>query len=261
MSNEQGSIVAPMFTRKHIVDLADALTIEYAHCVGLERARHGISFEALYRNVIYPRYEIEIVEDCDLGFDQGQKILGSFDPVRNIAFIDKVLSPRGSDPRRAFTCCHEVGGHGVLQGNWLRSELKQLDERSQIVTTQASMSPETETVLERQANLFASHMAAPTWLVVYAIQRAFKFDLRTRFIFQGRGHYSFCTRWGTRKMFVEDFEDACKKIAFYIKRWFHGLSVEALGYRVQECPLVIDQTARSFHLHRVARPERQLQAV
>lgn len=81
-----------------------------------ETALCAISFSSVYDNVVYPQYEIIVEEGCDLGVDdEGQKILGEYDPLSNIAYIDDAISEESNDPRRTFTLWHEVGGHGVLQ--------------------------------------------------------------------------------------------------------------------------------------------------
>lgn len=252
--DQSRTINAPPFRRNEIIELAEQITFKYARSVGNERAQLGISFDLVFDNVIYPEYEIELVDDKDLGEDdEGSKILGCFDPVNNTAYIDACLQPSTHDRRRAFTCCHEVGGHGVLQGQWLRSEWKRLNRQSAIITTQASLTPETEHLLERQANLFAAHLAAPTWLLIHVIQRVFGFEPHHRFRYTGAGLYSFALRSGTQRCEVRSFDGLCQKIAYYIRGWFGGLSVEALSYRVMECPLVVDASQKTFNLFRRAR--------
>ena len=108
-----------------IQNRAEQLTLAYAEQVGLDAARLGISFQAVYEELIYPDYGIELQEGLDLGFDDtGRKYFGRFLPMENIVQIDRIISDDPNHPQRAFTYWHEVGGHGVLQGDWLRKQLK-----------------------------------------------------------------------------------------------------------------------------------------
>src|SRR5262249_12484155 len=131
----------------------------------------GLRFDDVYDDIIYPHYGIELDESRHLGADDaGKKILGCYEPTRNRALIDRSLR---DDPRRVFTLWHEVGGHGVLQGQWFRDQLNQRSFEA-IVTTDASLAPDTVDALERQANIFASHAAAPSWLVDAVIAKVFR---------------------------------------------------------------------------------------
>lgn len=234
--NEQ--IKPPPFSRSEIVRRATDLFRGYADCVGNDFAMLGINFDVIFKKYIYPQYEIELIEDCDLGFDEeGEKILGYFQLEFNRVFIDPSL--RG-DPRRVFTCWHEVGGHAILQGDWLRQEMKRIGMVHKIVTTAPMLLPDVEDTLERQANLFAAHAAAPMGYVDYRIEKTFRLNQPYRYT--GPRRYCFALSSGTKYQEVADFGQLCNWIAFYINRWFGGLSVEALSYQVAESKWVIDTT-------------------
>jgi hypothetical protein len=219
-----------------------------------------MSFDVAYEHVIYPDYGLELEEDTNLGFDEfGEKVLGLFDPRANRAYIDICLHPREGDPRRAFTCWHELAGHGILHGPWVRREIERLGSTMAIQVTELSIRPDTTNVLERQANLFAAHAAAPTWLVVHAIRKRFGYLPHNRLTYTGPGQYSFTLDRGTRLHVVKSFQEFCTRTAYYIKPFFGGLSVEALSYRVAECPLVhAPQHLR--HLMRRSAPKTKLSA-
>lgn len=152
----------PPFSRQQIIRHATDLIRGYAHCVGKDFAMLGINFDIIFEEYIYPEYEIELVEDCDLGVDEdGEKVLGFFQPEFNRVFIDQSLK---GDPRRVFTCWHEVGGHAVLQGDWLRKEINRVGMVREIVTTAPMLSPQAEGTLERQANLFCRTCGGPSWV-------------------------------------------------------------------------------------------------
>ncbi len=164
------SIKPPLISQKAIIERAERLINEF---VQLRGGKHnvlmsGLCFDRVYEEVIYPNYGIEIDESKELGDDdEGKKILGYYEPFANKAYVDVSLR---DDPRRTFTRWHEVGGHGILQGDWLRKE----GSKTRIVTTEEDISPIALDVLERQANIFAAHAVAPSWLVNGLISRLFR---------------------------------------------------------------------------------------
>jgi hypothetical protein len=239
-------IKPPPFGFPQIINRAEKLIEDYRSIVGTSTMLHqGLHFEDVFEQVIYPNYEIELDESKDLGFDEnGKKILGCFDPKGNRAFIDNSLE---DDPRRVFTQWHEVGGHGVLQGEWLRN---QLNRQRTIVTTEESLSPNTISILERQANLFASHAAAPSWFVDAVIVKIFR--PTKPFLFFGPCRYWLDVNGMICCHHVDGFDELCRLIAWKIQRFFGGLSKEALGYRIKESPRVVDRTIPTTLLFRLS---------
>ena len=123
-SGDWRRIEAPPFSEGRIIRTAEELMRAYVRETDPDPAFFTTNFDHVYENYIYPKFEIALEEDCDLGYDErGEKILGTYDFQTNTAYIDACLGPRNRDPRRVFTCWHEVGGHGILQGEWLRREL------------------------------------------------------------------------------------------------------------------------------------------
>lgn len=234
------SIKPPPFTKREIISRAEELFLGYADLVGHERAALGINFDVIFDKFIYPEYEIELVEDRDLGVDEsGAKILGFFQPELNRVFVDRSLK---YDPRRIFTCWHEVGGHAVLQGDWLRKEFNRIGMVRDIVTTESMLSTQVEHTLEWQANLFAAHASAPLGYVDYVIKNILKLAAPIRF--SGPGGYCFDAYRNTQYRKISDFSELCICVARYIQHRFGGLSVESLSYRVAECNMVLDDTSR-----------------
>jgi hypothetical protein len=246
-------ITAPPFSDQGIVQKAEDLTRDYMRATKPDPAIVAISFDHIYENYIYPKYEILLLEDCDLGLDeQGNKILGKFDIETNTAYIDAIMGPRSGDKRRVFTCWHEVGGHGILQRQWLHRELARFRHLRYIVTTEASLDRQTQYKLDRQANLFASHVAAPTWFLQYVIRDTFQTSRPIRYI--GPGKYDLSTKTFTYSQYVKDFNELCWKVASPISWRFGGLSNEALGYRLAQVRFVIDVSDSGLQLNRVAQP-------
>jgi hypothetical protein len=216
------------------------------------RALLGMSFDRFYESVIYPDYGIVLEEGCDLGFDaDGSKILGQFEPASNKVYIDASLNRSLQDPRRTFTLYHEVAGHGVLQGEWLRAEFGRVSMTGKITTTEAMLDLETVNVLERQANLFAAHVAAPRWLLNHTMRT--RLQLCCPVGFQGRAEYCVDVAGRTSFYFADTFDDVCRRLAWSIQPYFGGLSVEALSYRIAETGWAVDLSASHFRLHRTER--------
>jgi hypothetical protein len=240
-------------SRDGIIFQAEELTKKYAWQSNLEVGVFAINFDAIYEQIIYPDYGIELRDDLNLGFDaDGSKILGQFDPASNTAFIDASLTY--NDPRRTFVCWHEVGGHGILQGVWLRRQLARM--RYSIVTTEESLSPQTIDVLERQANLFAAHAGAPTWYLNFVLCKEFALTRPIRYI--GQGEYCLDVRKHMKRYTVESLNELCRIIAYHIRYRFGGLSVEALSYRIQQLPWITDISRKPILLHRTAKPARAI---
>lgn len=226
-----------------IINKAEKLINDYIGIVGLHSLRHrGIRFDDVYDQIIYPKHEIILNETTNLGNDEeGKKILGFFEPAENRAYVCSSLK---NDPRRAFTQWHEVAGHGVLQGEWLRNQFGY----GRIVTTEASLSPVTDRILERQANLFASQVAAPTWYVEVLIRHFFR--PTKPFFFFRPCHYCLEVNGTSTRRYVASYEDLCHVIGGVIQPFFGRLSKEALGYQVKETGWVVDKSTRSFQLFR-----------
>ena len=238
-------ITAPPFSSKQIITAAEKLTSDFYQSVGPAHLRlNGLRFEDVYEKIIYLQYGIEIVEDEELGSDEsGRMILGRFEVCANTAFISRMLGRDLGDPRRTFTLWHEIGGHGVLQGEWLRNQMQ-----PPIIVTEDSLSADTTLQLERQANVFAANAAAPGWFVEQVV----------RYMIPGRECFPFyapCEYWlnvqGVQThRYVADFWDLCQLIAREIGCYFGGLSAEALGYRLAKLGIVVDRSRRDLHLFR-----------
>jgi len=224
--------------RDEIERRAERLVIDpLIHIVGMDYLKkRGLQFEELYTRVIKPRYGIKIIEGADLSrMCDGRGAWGSYDPVSNVVLMDGKLCDALGDPRRTFTLFHEVCGHGVLQGHWLRAQSRFPDRRTPLVDDGVSMDIHNRDALEWQANTMAGLCAAPLWLVNYRIVLGLRLNRSLRYI--GPRRY-----WlGGRAFEIVSFEDYCRSIATLIKPYFGGLSAQALGYRVQRSKLVYNR--------------------
>lgn len=249
MNAQSRQITIPPFSNAEIIKTANTLTREYLDIIDLKYfLRHGYQFYDVFNRVIYPNYGIKVIENCNLNHDStGAMNLGCYYPLKNRCEIDACIGPNSNDPRRTFTLWHEVGGHGILQGGWFRSEYHRLGHYDPLVTTEITITPEATEVIEKQANLFAAHAAAPACLIDCAIRYTFNMIRPTlpyykpcRYCLDGVEYY------------VDSFEDLCRVIARRIQPLFGGLSVEALSYRVKRSKLVLDRSRSQVALLRVA---------
>lgn len=231
-----------------IVARAGLLTDAYFNQCGMPLRTVSISFDAVYEQIIYPDYGIVLDETRDLGYDaEGKKILGKFDAIENVAFIDVSIHPR--DPRRPFTCWHEVGGHGVLQGDHLRSEMKRLSRRSCLVTTGESLDFAALSALEWQANTFAANAGAPKALLYHVIDQMM--HLQRPIYYTGPGYYILEIHGTNWRFELSSLNQLCRVIASRIRHRFGYLSVEALSYQIERLPFIVDATASKVDLYRV----------
>lgn len=257
MRNPQ-QIQPPKFSNSEIIQRAEELTKLYAKSIEPELALAFTSFDAVYSEIIYPEFEIELRENYDLGFDEdGIKILGEYDWMENVVYIDQVINEESGDPRRSFTLWHEVGGHAVLQGEWLRKEYARVTKDSRLVTTEVDITSQAVDVLERQANLFAANAGVPLWLLEYRMRQVYQPTRPFRFI--GPSRYCLDVNGRCRYGNVRTFDDLCRFIAYYVKPSFGGMSTESIGYQVAKTYLIRDESTPKRPSPRLRRTQRRVQ--
>ncbi len=192
-------------------------------------------FDDIYLTVARPDYGVDLVEMQRLGTHNGAKIFGVYTAGKNVALIDECIGPDSGDPRRIFTLYHEVFGHGVLQGRYIRTQM--IDALSAgIVVTAASLEAGMERRGEWQANRFGAAVGAPMALVEAAIQ--LRLGIRQPVVFAGPGTYWIRRDGRDCRFEIIDFDQFCKIIAGAIHDLFGGLSVTAISYRVAKSRFV-----------------------
>jgi hypothetical protein len=253
MNPSKRNLVAPNWKKSDIIAAAKRLGQKYEEIVGRDYIlMNGLHFDDVYKKLIFPKFAVDLYEDDDLGEDaEGKKLLGRYDIPEKAAYLDRSISRESNDPRRIFTCWHEVAGHGALQGKWLLDQFQRTGEFESLDVTEYSLSAATECRLERQANLFASRLAAPDWLVNYAISKMFR--PKRPFIFYEPCDYCLNVQGLPLRKFIVDAGDLCGWIGSKISGYFGGLSAEAIGYRIADLGWVRDRTAPGPNLHRAAR--------
>lgn len=244
-------LVAPPWSDAAIIAAAGRFVASYIDSLAPEYVRtHGIHFDDVYRSYIEPTFKIPLVEYEKLGVDHdGRAILGVYNYFTNVAYLDPALAPEHRDPRRAFTLWHEVAGHGALQGAWLRKHVT-FTAAKYINVTEVSLSAAAERRIERQANLFASHVAAPRGFVVSMARKVFRNN--GSFLYTGPCDYCLDVNGLPVRRYVASYLDLCTAIARSMNQYFGGLSAEALGYAVAESGLVENRQRSDLRLFRVA---------
>ena len=214
-------------SKLQILEKAHQFWLEYIREVGPEHVLNcGISFDEVFDAVIYPHYEITLVKDEDLGVDDfGDPILGRFLPKENTALVAKNLF-ESRDYRQVFTEWHEVAGHGVLQGEFLR---KNASTNHRLFTTAKSMN-QIENAFEQQANTFAANVAAPLNYVRCILIKVFGMEQKIRYC--GPCKYSLCYNNHNSSVYASSPSELAWKIAKKIQHYFWGLSAESLAYQV-----------------------------
>jgi hypothetical protein len=239
---------APLLSKTEVIARAESLAERFLFSFWKGKAYTkliSMNFDMVYEHLIYPEYGILLVEDEDLGQDgTGKQILGKYDPESNTAYVDRTMR---NDPRRVFTCWHEVGGHGVLQGEWLRQHVVQR-RGSSVTSTDESLSMRTINVLERQANLFAAHAAIPSKLLAAVILEVF--DPYRPIVYRGPGQYTFTVNGRVRRRLVGDFAHFAWITASFLQHRFGWISVQAISYRLLQTPLLENAVQSRLEMHR-----------
>jgi hypothetical protein len=117
--------------------------------------------------------------------------------------------------------------------------------------TEHSLSAETERALERQANLFASHLAAPAWLVNYAMHKTFR--PAGPFVFREPCIYYLDVQDVRVRKYIVDAGDLCGWIGSKTSGYLGGLSAEEIGYRIASLGWARDLCEPDLPLYRTAR--------
>ena len=212
-----------------ILEKAHQFWLEYVREVGPEHVLNcGVDFDKVYDAVIYPKHEITLDKEQDLGLDDfGDPILGKFISKDKTALIDKKLF-ESRDPRRVFTEWHECTGHGVLQGEFLR---KTASKNQKLYSTEKSMFL-IENAFEWQANTFAANVAAPRNYVRCIFIKLF--GMRRKIRYCGPRRYSLCYNNNTWFVYVRSPFELAWRIAKRMQHYFWGLSAESLAYQLLE---------------------------
>lgn len=228
--------VNPM-SKKQIQQEAFDLWLEFVVEVGAEYLlRHGVDFDEFYDSVLYPKYEITLVTNEDLGVDDdGKQIFGKYLPKDNTAFVNRKLFDN-NDPRKVFTEIHEGIGHGVLHGPFLR---KNANKYPKLYTTEDGIGLTDKgngfnwkqmNTFERQANTFAVNAFAPRNFVWCLYSKMFEMDRKIRFC--GPSSYSLVCNKTPRRVYVRSPLQLAWVIAKRIQPYFWGLSAQSLAYQV-----------------------------
>ncbi len=226
--------VRPM-SKESIRGEAHELWVEFVNLVGPDHVlRYGVNFDEMYEALIYPRYEIELDRNQSLGEDDsGVPVLGEFLPVHNAALIDRRLFET-NDRRLIFTTIHEVIGHGILHGPFLRKHAKKFPRLLSTVDstgqTKHGFDLRQMNTFEWQANAFAANVVAPRtyiwclWIKLFGTDRLLTY--------RGPGEYFLSYMGKPRSFYVNTPYHLAWVIAKKMRYYFWGLSTQCIAYQV-----------------------------
>lgn len=220
----------------NIRDLAKRCLEQYMEEKGYYRLEDMlINIDEIYQNVIYPKYEFELLTNYDLGFitDTDEKILGKTIHKERVILIDKSIAPESRDPRYTFTLGHEMG-HVELH-----PYIKQpFDCSSKSIAMQTNL-------YEKQANIFSINLLMPENLVRHRFSQYYNPSKPINYI--GEREYWFGRPGRNRKYYISSFQDYCKKYARPLTGYFSNISKESLGYRLYGLGLIQNATKESSY--------------
>lgn len=232
MAYQKFELLNPMrLSQGRIVQIAEDISRVYAMLHGKTNSNlFTINYEHVYDTLLYSQYGISLEEGDNLSEGDDEIVFGYYDIFTNTVALDAVVCDLNNplSSKKAFTFWHEVG-HAFLHSEWLKSQIANYPN-GRVITTESAISRETSDRLEKQANLFASHAAAPTWFLNHVIETTF--GLNHAICYRGPYKYQLYP-WGVKKQFqINSHHELCRAIAYNIRHRFGGLSVEALTYRV-----------------------------
>jgi len=198
--------------------------------------RHGVDFDDFYDAVLYPKYEITLVANEDLGVDDdGSQIFGKYLAKDNTAFVNRKLFD-DNDPRKVFTEIHESIGHGVLHGPFLREnaqkypKLYTTEDGIGLTGTGTGFNWKQMDTFEWQANAFAVNAFAPRNYVWCLYSKMFDMERKIRYC--GPSTYCLVCNGTSYRVFVSSPLQLAWVIAKRMQPYFWGLSAQSLAYQV-----------------------------
>ena len=111
----------------------------------------------------------------------------------------------------------------------------------------------------RKPCLFAAHAGVPSNLLAFFLRKRLGVTRPIRYL--GPATYQLMVQNKLQYYRVSDRLEMCRVLASHVKRYFGGMSVEAISYRIDECGIVKDCSndaqSPSFRLNRVGSQTRR----
>jgi hypothetical protein len=226
---------APYIGKDQIRDLALEILEEYFHEKGWSSLDElSTDLQDIYENVLYPRYEFELVTREDLGCIGDEKVLGKVIPKKQAILIDKSIAPPNNDPRFTFTLGHEIG-HSVLHRDY-----KNLFRcTGKVIFLHTDFDP-----LEFQANVFAEYIIMPDHLVLHRFAKCY--GIQRPFVYSGPGEYWVTADDLPRRCQIRSYTHLCSKLAAPMTGFFSNISKQSLGLKMHKLGLVRNLTTEQF---------------
>lgn len=226
----------PIVSSDSIITLAERCVSEYLHQKRFRRLEAvRIDLQEMYEMVLYPAYEYQVITSVDLGYHNGEKVLGKTIQKERTILLDPSISPPNLDPRYTFTFGHEQG-HGILHAR--HQELYRCAPTGALETTANKGTPES------QANLFSEHLVMPDGLVKCKFQLCYR--PTTPFRYLGRGNYGFETFGDKMKRLIDSYTEFCEVLARPLARDFSNISITSLALKIHKLGLVQNYTSETI---------------
>jgi hypothetical protein len=218
-------------TKIQIQALARGLVNEYISELGpLALEEMWLDLNGLYESVIYPKYELALRSDMDLGEIDSAKVLGKTLTSDRLILIDRAISPPNRDARYSFTAGHEIG-HGVLHRD--RAVLFR-------DTKDSLFGPDGRDRYEVEANWFAAELLMPDWLVKRQFVNCYRPSRPLHYA--GPGAYTLDVFGHCDRVRVGSLGEYCRAVARPLQVFFFGVSKTALGLRLFNLGFILNTT-------------------
>jgi hypothetical protein len=193
-----------------------------------------LDLSGLYESVIYPKYELGLRSDMDLGEIDNAKVLGKTLTSDRLILIDRAIAPPNRDARYSFTAGHEIG-HGVLHQD--RVELFR-------DTKDSLFGPDGRDRYEVEANWFAAELLMPHWLVKRQFVNCYRPNRPLHYA--GPGGYTLDVFGNCHPIRVGCLGDFCRAVARPLQVFFFGVSKTALGLRLLNLGFIHNPTRETL---------------
>lgn len=187
----------------------------------------SINLIDIYNTSFYPRTEVMLDMNQNLGMHDNKMVLGMTVNSEHIIYINRHIAPPFNDPRFAFTLAHEFG-HALLH--------QKIDRCLRIDSSKPSMIRH-----EKEADFFASQLVMPNALVIYKFKQYY--EMEKPYIYIGPGTYHI----NHQGVYISSLKHLAKKLAEPLTHIFSNVSKHALGIKLVSLGLIDNQTHESMY--------------
>ncbi len=188
-----------------------------------------IDAQDIYDCVFYPVCEFRLINDANLGYENGEKILGKTIITDKLILIDSSISPHTNDRRYPMTLAHEMG-HAFLH--------TERDLYLQYIPSKHHINEMEHDLNELHADSFAETLIAHPDLLRYRFDQQYK----TCNIFSYNGPDFYFINEG--KEHIPTLKDFSLRLAKPLTKYFSNIPVETMAEILQNFCFIIDKTVK-----------------